>query len=249
MTTMKSRYREIAEQLIDDIRSGTWKLGGKLPTEGDLVDRFGASRATIRESLRELESSGYIKRRRGTRSVLITNDPKQGFVNSVQSIGELLQYSRYTDSQVLTADSVIAEASLAERLNVPEGSRWLRIEIMRHAVDGSSLPIGYSEIYVDNQYADISSGLEDGKDVHSLLEDKYNLGFRSVRQTLFASKASANVASRLSIPVDSVILMTRTEFITNDDVTAEIGFGHFPADRYRVEIVLERDLGSQQETL
>jgi len=76
-------YREISQALIADIKAGLWAIGDQLPTEAELVDRFGASRNTVRESLRELDLYGYIKRRRGTRSILVAREPLS-FVNSAR---------------------------------------------------------------------------------------------------------------------------------------------------------------------
>ena len=232
-------YREVIDQLLADIRAGQVKVGDQLSTEGELVDRFGASRNTIRQALQELETFGYIKRRRGTRSILVSAQPRDDFVNSVRSIGEMLQYSRRTKSTLLVIEKVIAGPDLAERLDAKVGSEWLRIEYLRKPLRGG-LPLGYSEIYIDGRYGGISDAIGDQSVIYPLIEEKYGVLFRRVEQTIQATAATANIASRLTVAIDSPILSIRTKFVTSAGIAAEIGFGHFPAGRYSIAMVLER---------
>jgi GntR family transcriptional repressor for pyruvate dehydrogenase complex len=44
-------YVQVAEQLINLIRSGTPAPGERLPSERDLAEQFGVSRPTIREAM------------------------------------------------------------------------------------------------------------------------------------------------------------------------------------------------------
>jgi GntR family transcriptional regulator len=233
-------YREIAKQLTSDIRQGVWKAGAEFPTEAELVGRFRASRNTVRESLRELEGLGYVKRRRGARSILISADPPSEFTNSVQSIGEWLQYSRSTVSNVLTTQIVVANSDLSQHLGVPVESKWLKVEVMG-ANQGSSQPIGFSEMYIDERYADIADELQSNNGVaYTILERMHGVIFRQVSQKIQAAAANANIASRLNIPIGSPILSIRTDFITNTDQLVEIGFWHFPAGKYHFEMTLKR---------
>ena len=41
------KYRQILEKLQDDIASGRYKPGKRLPSEAELVRRFGTSRMTV----------------------------------------------------------------------------------------------------------------------------------------------------------------------------------------------------------
>ena len=230
-------YREISQALITDIKAGLWAIGDQLPTEAELVDRFGASRNTVRESLRELDMYGYIKRRRGTRSILVAREPLS-FVNSASSIEELLQYSRHTRSSLLNSDIVIAGPQLADQLEAERGSEWLRVELLRTSLRGD-MPVGFSEIYVDGRYADVESDI--GSDtIYSLLEKRHGLVFARVEQSIEAAAATPNVASRLAVEVGAPILRVRTVFVASTGEAVEIGFGHFPAGRYKMEIMLER---------
>lgn len=58
----------IAEQLRADIATGKIGRGDTLPPEADLLDQFGISRPTLRETLRVLEAETLIQLGRGSRT-------------------------------------------------------------------------------------------------------------------------------------------------------------------------------------
>jgi GntR family transcriptional regulator of arabinose operon len=60
------KYREIIEKIQKDISAGTYKPGQRLPSETELVRRYGVSRMTVFRAMRDLQSLGIITRRVGS---------------------------------------------------------------------------------------------------------------------------------------------------------------------------------------
>lgn len=58
-------YRRIAADLAAAISAGSLAVGDPLPSEAELVRRYGASRGTVRTALAELEAHGLIETRQG----------------------------------------------------------------------------------------------------------------------------------------------------------------------------------------
>lgn len=58
-------YEQVIEQIKDMIADGTLKKGDKLPSERDLAEQLGISRASIREAIRSLEIIGLIESKQG----------------------------------------------------------------------------------------------------------------------------------------------------------------------------------------
>lgn len=239
-------YRDILGHLLAEIKASRWQVGEAIVSEADLVDRFGTTRTTVRQALKELETLGYIKRRRGTRSVLISLDPSEDFVNSVRSIGEMLQYSQRTRSQMLRVSEVKTDAALAEKLSVPSGEKWVLAEYLRNPMRGS-LPLGYSQIYLPERYSGVVELLSDNHTVYTLLQEHFGIVISRVEQEIQAAAADARVAGLLKVDEGSPIMVVRTRFITGAGEAAEVGFGHFPAGRFRLEMVLERSVGDKLE--
>lgn len=58
-------YEQVIEQIEDMITNGVLKKGDRLPSERELVEQLGISRASIREALRSLEIIGLIESKQG----------------------------------------------------------------------------------------------------------------------------------------------------------------------------------------
>ena len=60
------KYQQILNSLAAEIRTGKYLPGQKLPSEADLVQRFGTSRITVGRSLKELKDMGLVERVAGS---------------------------------------------------------------------------------------------------------------------------------------------------------------------------------------
>lgn len=60
------KYRDILEILRTEISTGLYKTGERMPSETELIGRFGASRMTIFRAMRELQSLGIVNRKVGS---------------------------------------------------------------------------------------------------------------------------------------------------------------------------------------
>jgi DNA-binding FadR family transcriptional regulator len=60
-----SLVKQIAEQLVERIESGNWKVGERIPPEPELVEQLGISRNTLREAVQALIHTGMLEARQG----------------------------------------------------------------------------------------------------------------------------------------------------------------------------------------
>jgi GntR family transcriptional regulator, arabinose operon transcriptional repressor len=74
------KYRIIAENLKQAILSNEYPEGSRLPSENELVRRFGVSRMTIGKALKELQQIDFIKRRAGSGTYVNGRAPASGGV-------------------------------------------------------------------------------------------------------------------------------------------------------------------------
>ena len=66
MASIPSKHGEITRELRNEIASGKYGTDGRLPSEAQLVKRFGVSRPTTAQALRTLEHEGLLERRAGS---------------------------------------------------------------------------------------------------------------------------------------------------------------------------------------
>ena len=65
-------YRKVAAALLERISDRTLSEGERLPPEIELARQFGVNRSTVREALRELESTGVLRRQRGSKLMTVS---------------------------------------------------------------------------------------------------------------------------------------------------------------------------------
>lgn len=67
------KHRVISRQLLAQISAGQFGPNGRLPSEQQLVQKFGVSRPTVARALRDLEAEGLIERRAGSGTYVRSN--------------------------------------------------------------------------------------------------------------------------------------------------------------------------------
>jgi DNA-binding FadR family transcriptional regulator len=135
-------YQRIVEQIEGALAQGELKPGERLPSERELVTQFGASRSTVREALRVLESNGVVRSRPGD-----PNGPEilpfstQGLTKQITrltqvdevGLGELISFRMILDG---SANMLAARLRTQDELASMEAT----IEVMRETID-----LGYEE--------------------------------------------------------------------------------------------------------
>ncbi|MEO3752817.1 FCD domain-containing protein [Streptomyces sp. B6B3] len=70
MSLTAPRRSALADQVINQLRqqitSGAWPVGSRIPTEPELVERLGVARNTVREAIRALAHNGLLDIRQGS---------------------------------------------------------------------------------------------------------------------------------------------------------------------------------------
>jgi GntR family transcriptional regulator of arabinose operon len=84
------KYREIIERIQKDILSGMYKPGQRLPSETELVRRYGISRMTVFRAMRDLQSLGIVTRRVGSGTFVAqkTNSESHVFGLLIPELGQ-----------------------------------------------------------------------------------------------------------------------------------------------------------------
>ena len=72
-------YRKVASALLERISDRSLNAGDRLPSELELARQFGVNRSTVREAMRELESSGILRRHRGSKLMMVSR-PEHGMI-------------------------------------------------------------------------------------------------------------------------------------------------------------------------
>jgi DNA-binding FadR family transcriptional regulator len=111
-TSEEKRGQRIAFAILQDIAAAGWPLGELLGSEQGLIDRYGASRAVLREAVRVLEHHQVAKMRRGPGGGLFVAAP--GVAATTEAVALHLHRLAITPAQLFEVRTVV-EIAVLER--------------------------------------------------------------------------------------------------------------------------------------
>ena len=134
-------WRQIADEIEADIRSGRLGPGMQLPTESQLATRFGVNRHTVRRSLAELSSRGLVRATQG-RGTFVEERPIAYPIGARTRFSEnVSRAGREAGGKLLDAFETVADRQVATMLGLAEGAPVARLDTVRMA-DGTPISLG-----------------------------------------------------------------------------------------------------------
>jgi GntR family transcriptional regulator len=135
VTGVIPKYRQLLQILRNQIHSSELPPGAQIPTEEELVERYGVSRGTVRKAITQLEAEKLVRKVHGVGSFVRSVHSRAipfHFINQ-QSIpglsGEKISY------RVLSQEVVSAPLDVAERLRIPPETPVIHVERLQLAGD------------------------------------------------------------------------------------------------------------------
>lgn len=233
-------YLSVQRELMGRIENLHYKVGSRLPTEGDLCKEFQVSRHTIREALRSLRNTGFISSRQGSGYKVESVASEHRFVHSVDSLDALMQYVSKAKLHVLEMGMVEADAALAARLNCSPGRKWLRICGVRR-LKSNAKPIGFVEVFIHGSYAGIRKQIPEYEGpVYELIERTYGERIDEVTQSMRAAVMPARYATDLGTKPNAPALEIERIFRASRGKVVEISFNYHGIDRFSYTMTLRK---------
>jgi GntR family transcriptional regulator len=233
-------YRELENTLLDDIAKGRYRVGARLPTEQQLAESAGVSRATVRSALDQLEKRGMIVRRPRVGTVVKARLPDQRYAVAVGSLSELLVFLDSTHVRPIDSGEVAASAELAADLGCTPGDPWIRVRALRTPA-GEKLPISWTEYYLQPRFkAAVAQIGKRAGPVYPLIERRYKVTIARIEQDIGACAMPAAIARRLSAEPGSPTLRVIHRMVSARDGMLYCTVSLYPADRFRYVQALKR---------
>lgn len=237
--TSHPRYRELSEVLQKEIETEIFPVGSRMPTELELCQRFNVSRFTVREALRRLIDLGMVLRRQGSGTVVISRNPATKFVQRLNSIEELLQYSKDTRLKVHSSGDLAVTPEEATMIGCEPNSEWHKIEGIRYLDDKS--PICWTDVYVKPDFKELADQIgQDETPVFMVFEEQFGVVAESVSMDLFAGSIEQSKAWALGVEPNSPSLIIVRRYKDQNDDIFEVSVSEHPAGRFTFSIDLTR---------
>ncbi|AKQ54851.1 GntR family transcriptional regulator [Bordetella hinzii] len=143
-------WRQIGEQLAEDIRAKRYPAGEQMPPEPELAARFSVNRHTIRRAMSELEQLGLVRIEQG-RGTFVQEHAIDYAIGRRTRFSENLR-SQGLDGHVELLDSQTLRApDIARHLGLARNASLLRVALVGRAelARGEHTPISVSEHYLE----------------------------------------------------------------------------------------------------
>ena len=199
-------YLQIQQFLRLAIEQGRFRAGERLPSEQELADRFGTTRATVARALQELVFDGTILRRAGSGTFvgsarsndLLNTNLLESFEDHRLAAGESLHY------ELLLFASEPAEPALLRALGLDDAHVW-RLQRL-HCVGGRKLALE-----VLHMPESIARGIDGSwlrvRSVQQVLREGLGLHIGRMENAVSASVATAEQSRLLGVPKGSALLV------------------------------------------
>ena len=231
-------YEQLAELLRREITEH--QADGEtyqLPSENELAERHGLSRATVRHALGELEHAGWIYRQKGVGSFAPARRFEQDLTQLVSTTEDMRQRGWPLLTRVVSQQRMPAAPHVARVLEIALESEVYELCRLRLVDD---VPLSLQTAYLP---AVLCPRLEENDltaSLYRLLESRYGLRLWSGRETLRARGASEHEARLLDIAEGTPVMYAERLTYAANGVAVEYLEAVWRGDRYDFKVTLTR---------
>jgi GntR family transcriptional regulator len=197
--------------LKEQIATGAWASGERLPSEPQLAAQHSLSRVTVRRALAGLARDGVIHKLPGSGTFVTTPANPPGVTGDLMDmLAHLAAMGRSSRVRLLSFGYVDASPAVAEAMHLPRGARVQHAVRVRLAGD---TPFSYLTTYVPEDIGRRYSRRDLSRTALLELLERSGVTADRAEQTITASLAGPDIAAALGIEIGAPLLaLTRIVF-------------------------------------
>jgi len=139
-------YRQLKAFVEEHISAGKWKPGDRVPSEQQLVERFGVSRMTVNRALRELAQEGLVVRHAGLGTFVAEKKVQSTLLRIANIADEIHRRGHAYRCDIVSVGREAASAEVAFALETDAGASVFH-SVCVHKEDG--MPVQLEDRYVN----------------------------------------------------------------------------------------------------
>ena len=224
-----ARWRRVADLIRAGIADGA--LADRLPAEGDMAERFGVNRHTVRRAIAALAADGLVRAERGRGTFVLQAAPRLAYAMGARTrfSENVLSQSRAPGGRLIGADRIRGEAEVTALLGCAAGALLHRLETLRVA-DGVPLSVATSWLEAA-RFPDIVRQYAESGSVTEALRAAGIADYRRHETRLTAERLSRRDAEHLASTPDGIALVAFAVNLDLDDRPFQVQRTRFHAER------------------
>lgn len=223
-------YRQLAERLAGLIDAGEWQPGQRLPSEPELMARYGVGRITVRQAIELVRQAGKISVHRGKGTYVTSRlvhhdlDALQGFYQSLRNQGIEPQ----TTLVEWKTEAGERSRDLAASLHLPVRLRRL------YAIDGKPFAVVTGHLPV--AAAALGRAKVERLTVYEILSRFMETRIESAEVTIRCERAPGDIARLLGLPRSAMVLLMERQSFDQDGAPCEYMQIHIVPEQYEFRL-------------
>ncbi|HEX6506557.1 MAG TPA: GntR family transcriptional regulator [Chloroflexota bacterium] len=203
-------YYRVESDLRKRIEAGEWKPGDLFPPERELVERYGISRMTVRQSLSGLVAEGLLHRVRGKGTFVAAPKIHKQLSSLLSFTEDMNRRGKRAGARVLSVEMAPLPAAAADSFGIEAARPVVVIERLRLA-DGEPIGIEWSHLVFTGAEALLEADMSGS--LYLLLRDEHGVVPARADERIEAAACPKQAAELLGTSAGSpVLLITRTTY-------------------------------------
>jgi len=221
-------YQQIKDYVLAEIHAGHWREGDLVPSEHELVRRFGVARMTVNRAIRELAAEGVLTRSQGA-GTYVAATKYHGTLVEIKSIADEIRNRGHRHSaRLLKLTTVRADGALAAEIGVNENDKLFHSVILHFE---NEQPIQLEERWVNPALAPDYLA----QDFTRVTPNEYltrSAPLSRVEYRIEARRPDRSTKAKLEMDKDEPCLVLHRRTYSNGVVASVANLFH-PAGRYQ----------------
>jgi GntR family transcriptional regulator len=231
--SFKPLYFQLKEIFHDKIENEELKEGDMIPSENELQQIYGVSRATVRKAIELLVYEGLMDKKKG-KGTFVKRRKIEEELPVLKSFTEEMS-GRDAYKEVLSMAYIKAPAAISSRMKLPPDESVFSLKRLM-VVDG--MPLGILHSYIPARFG-LSLEEDYAKSLYRILEKK-GIRLKEAEQTIEVRMATREEIRllKLEVPLPTLVIKRLAYSVNQEPV--EYVKGVYRGDRYRYNFKLTR---------
>lgn len=222
-------YRQLAEKIRRMIHR-QYSPGSLLPSESELMARYGVSRNTVRQAIKALEQQGYVHSRRGKGTFVAPVGNRYQLLHLVSFSEDMHRRGLHPETRLLSLAQVIPPEKVSRDLQLQPGQPVHEIRRLRLA---NGEPMAISLAYIPgNLIPQLTAEAIASGSLFELIQRRLGLRLGYAERSIRPLAADAEQAQLLNIPVGSPLMVIEGPAFLENDLPVEYVVTCYRGDRY-----------------
>ncbi len=233
----KPLYEQLKDIIKQKIASGEFKPGEALPGERQLMDTYGVSRVTVRQTISELVNEGLLYRQHGRGTFVAPKRIERPLARLLGVAEELTLEGLEVEIKVIKTGIQESTPEVRQELQLAESEP---VFCVTRLITAGQQPLLLDHSYFPQAIGQLLQNLDLSKDLIYTQLELYGYKISNGKQRISAGRASREEARYLQCNSGSPLLIVRRTTYVEGGLPIDFSHAVYRGDRYEYHVSLER---------